>query len=141
MRCQDDRARELRKSTLRTPRPNEEYITALRKARPRLPLAGGCAAFPGGFRQAFRVTLWPQGNYMFKYGRQGKPHKAHFQMSEDLAMLSWTSKKGKGQEKRRWIDMSAVQVVEAGQGTVVFQRFPDHEHLKRLSFSILYKKK
>jgi len=97
-------------SRRRAPRPKEEYITALKK-----------------------------GNYMLKYGRRGQPHKAHFVLSEDLQSLSWTSKRARGGSERKEISLRDVYAIEAGQGTEVFKRFPQHEHLKRLSFSVLYR--
>eukprot|EP00873_Tetraselmis_striata_P044421 jgi/Tetstr1/464685/TSEL_009437.t1 len=81
----------------------------------------------------------PQGNYMLKYGRRGQPHKAHFVLSEDLQSLSWTSKRARGGSERKEISLRDVYAIEAGQGTEVFKRFPQHEHLKRLSFSVLYR--
>jgi len=94
----------------RAPRPKEEYVTALKK-----------------------------GNYMLKYGRRGQPHKAHFVLSEDLQSLSWTSKRARGGKDRKEISLHDVYAIEAGQGTEVFKRFPQHKHLKGLSFSILYR--
>eukprot|EP00873_Tetraselmis_striata_P035861 jgi/Tetstr1/456125/TSEL_042894.t1 len=94
----------------RAPRPKEEYVTALKK-----------------------------GNYMLKYGRRGQPHKAHFVLSEDLHSLSWTSKRARGGKDRKEISLHDVYAIEAGQGTEVFKRFPQHKHLKGLSFSILYR--
>lgn len=131
----------------RAPRPKEEYVTALKKVcRFGAERQGHmCKARLRTFSVRHLTGRLPpsalQGNYMLKYGRRGQPHKAHFVLSEDLKSLSWTSKRARGGCDRKEIRLADVYAIEAGQGTDVFKRFPSHEHLKKLSFSLLYYKR
>eukprot|EP00193_Tetraselmis_chui_P011077 CAMPEP_0177791378 /NCGR_PEP_ID=MMETSP0491_2-20121128/23891_1 /TAXON_ID=63592 /ORGANISM="Tetraselmis chuii, Strain PLY429" /LENGTH=898 /DNA_ID=CAMNT_0019313585 /DNA_START=155 /DNA_END=2853 /DNA_ORIENTATION=+ len=70
----------------------------------------------------------------------GSPHEAFFVLSDDLESLSWTSKRAKG-TGRKELYLREVEAIEAGQGTEVFKRFPQHAQHKHLSFSLLYKKR
>jgi len=75
---------------------------------------------------------------MLKFGRHGKPHKAHFKVSEDLTQLSWTSRKGHGPEKRRAISIGSVKEILPGQELGIFKRWPMYEQYASISLSLTY---
>lgn len=75
----------------------------------------------------------PQGSWLLKYGRYGKPKLHYFRLINHDSQLAWRSANG----SRRAVDLSRVRELRRGQCTEVFRRFPQHA-VTDLSFSLIY---
>mmetsp|Transcript_15847 Transcript_15847/g.40533 ORF Transcript_15847/g.40533 Transcript_15847/m.40533 type:complete len:695 (+) Transcript_15847:1646-3730(+) len=84
------------------------------------------------------VSALLNGSSLLKCSRAGKPHFRHFQLTEDLTYLFWTSPKKKGMESS--VPLESVKELVVGQSTASFktQKLSSHAHV---SFSLLYNKR
>ena len=89
--------------------------------------------FPAG-AAAGDITEMEAGSVMLKCGRNGKPHFALFQLSDDSQYLQWTSKRNDPGRTRVKIDN--IRELCLGQLTPVFAR-SGMEHYRSLSFSFV----
>jgi hypothetical protein len=75
------------------------------------------------------------GSRVIKHGRAGRPHTVLLQLSEAARAVTWTSRKKSGDESL--VRLEWVREVRLGQGSKVFQRYPD-PRVAALSLSLIY---